>query len=543
MAKTNKQSIDIAVVSKLVAKLTKNKEFKNIEIDTKQFLIDVLTKNYKLDKKNTMILIGSLIALLTPTEVLTSMVFGRISFLIDKLLGVFDEAFFVYKIIEVIIEETKGYSKFVNSDKYKPSELKVTTIELKPREMYQAIKLMISDNIEQDNMSLALTTKPLAIEDVFRYTEEDYKVSARRYLEMNQSKTKDDYVLVKGSKVQKSVVMKSSFSPTTFESVIQSKMNEEVESSKNQLSTYRLSKNITVVEEEIGYESKVFKQTKTYSIETNNIEIKHLNFMIREVNNLEENIDNVVFILPKLLIEVCRKDNCKCQVLTWDLNYVNVADAIKVELEKQLKSLKNPISLSRKAKVIDVPDNLMAKQVEFALERINIIFNDQEVVSFSNDELLSFIPMYNKKNKTQYLIYIQNKVEDVTVSSKKTEIKLNTGTDYRKNINKFNVRLQGDYIMLTNKVEGELDVRQLLNLLQDLFLIQYLVADSSELKCIVNTDCGNKVLLQTDLTKDLNASMIDGTARFNSDIENQIESLIKQELKSVNKSVNKYVDV
>lgn len=542
MARTNKQSIDIAVVSKLVAKLTKNKEFKNIEIDTKQFLIDVLTKNYKLDKKNTMILIGSLIALLTPTEVLTSMVFGRISFLIDKLLGVFDEAFFVYKIIEVITEETKGYSKFVNSDKYKPSELKMTTIELKPREMYQAIKLMISDNIEQDNMSLALTTKPLAIEGVFRYTEEDYKVSARRYLEMNQSKNKNDYVLVKGSKVQKSVVMNSSFSPTTFESVIQSKMNEEVESSKNQLSTYRLSKNITVVEEEISYESKVFKQTKTYSIETNNIEIKHLNFMIREVNNLEENIDNVVYILPKLLIEVCRKDNYKCQVLTWDLNYVNVADAIKVELEKQLKSLKNPISFSRKAKVIDVPDNLMAKQVEFALERINIIFSDQEVVSFSNDELLSFIPMYNKKNKTQYLIYIQNKVEDATVNSKTTEIKLNTGTDYRKNINKFNVRLQGDYIMLTNKVEGELDVRQLLNLLQDLFLIQYLVADSSGLKCIVNTDCGNKVLLQTNLTKDLNASMIDGTARFNSDIENQIESLIKQELKSVNKSINKFVN-
>lgn len=93
-SKTQNFLIDSKKLNKLINTISKNDEYNEIDINVKQFLVDVIMGNYKISKKNSSILVGSVIMLVTPTEMLSSIIFGRIAFVIDSMLGFFDEAFF-----------------------------------------------------------------------------------------------------------------------------------------------------------------------------------------------------------------------------------------------------------------------------------------------------------------------------------------------------------------------------------------------------------------------------------------------------------------
>lgn len=547
-SKTQNFLIDSKKLNKLINTISKNDEYNEIDINVKQFLVDVIMGNYKISKKNSSILVGSVIMLVTPTEMLSSIIFGRIAFVIDSMLGFFDEAFFTIKIINIILEEVNNYKDHISSESYVQSELKVPLeINFDTGELINNIKsksngfrrMTKSVKDEQQN-ELVLFDEALCLSDVISYTTVDYKDAAIKYILSNQKENKNNFVKLDAKKIKKLSFVSDVFDEVEFNKVVQSKMKDVLESSEKKLGTYRLKTTTCNIYD--NYETNIKGTTKLYNLVTSQLSIGLLCFIENEVNNIEDNICNIVFVLEQMLIEATISDKYEIQVITSNVKLVRVSEDITMELTNKLNNSRLKLSRKIKTEAINdtTTDQIVRKQIELALYKIYLLKPEQSTVEFTITDFLKFVPLYKDVDKMKYLLCIQNNFDNIAMNDKNIAVDIEQDYSIKLNKDAFSPVRDRNYLMLNTVVKGNYDKIHMLDLIQRLFSIQLYATDTDLLNIVVNADCLNGMVVQAKQYGNHDVSVIDGLAALTNSKEYYIESLIRKEVKSNMKLIKKY---
>ncbi len=243
-----------------------------------------------------------------------------------------------------------------------------------------------------------------------------------------------------------------------------------------------------------------------------------------------------------MLIEVSIVDNYNVQVIASNPSVIRISEDIQAEISHHVINRKS-ITLKVKSEVVieqQLNDNIITSQVKLALEKIYALKNDEQQFEVSHDAFLKFIPMFNKQDKTRYLLCAQNNFDNVTLLNKSLCIDIEQDYDFKSELQAFSTIRENNYLMLNSKVSGNYDAMHIIKLIHRLFLIQLYSTDSNLLNVVVNIACENGVFVQAKQYDCNQVSVIDATAKLTNGKELYIEKMLKDEVQSNLKLFKQY---
>lgn len=540
-----KFNLDINIMKKLVQKITNELKIP-ASFDTTQFLIDVVTSNYKINLKTYLKLTGYITLLVIPTEKLSSLVFGRLAFILDGVLLIFDELYFIQKIGEIIFGEMNSYNQFITTNKYKPGNLDGFKIDINKDEIILLIKEFIS-GVKTANKADMLPSMRIntskTIVDFCKLTDEMYQQIIINYCLVNRDKY--GFVTLRYPLIKSELLFPELFDERRCIEIVQTQMNDILLSSPTKLHTYRLT-NIPTYEFNIqspynrrskGFVSKQLKVSTSGGVRIINFEKSQLstNNLSLLTNSLiwflnRENAQKMIYVLDKFVIEISALDNFKVNVITNDVQMVGICQ----QLEKSLNNFLRPLRKLVKPKQYFGGDSQLDlninHQLDHALYKYRAVNHLKEEVVIGQTKFLQQLPLGNTSGNNAYLIALQNKYQDVIVTKRDVVISVPKQEQSHQLLHSPG-QVGFDCILFNLTNHGCLDSVHIYSILGQLFDIQYLNASNKVLDVLVNIDLGDGLILNVNLTS-LNPTLIDGKIRLSSDKQNALNQLFIKELKA-----------
>lgn len=541
--------INLSIFDKAINKI--NSEWKSPELNLKQFMLDTLAGNYKVDKKtkqNFVIYIGLLVI---PIEDIIGAVAPRLKVIYSFISTPLDEAAIIGKIIMMINEELIKYTKFVNSKNYKQSEFSdIKAFDISLEAIFEQLKTVIKPNPIINETSAGIVTNDMhkiyEPQIYFQYTNEDYKYVIIEYLIANNGEAapvKIDY-----KDISKNVIFKQGFDIASCERIVQNEMSHIIDKKGiEQLHTYRLSHpmyiehNYLLSKNKVRNESIIDSSNIKY-IENNviieyhqPITVELIAKLINAVENLStEAIDNIsVIINNDIIIGFNLDSTIKVQAISKNIECLKLAQVIEQELRATFTQSKIKVSKVSLPKL--TKQSLTKKKIndsditKLAIDAFcNRILSNQEnqEIEIKISDLRYFIPFYDKNNLTNYLHLLEASESCIRVSEKVIVMKSNK---IKYSINPESVSFET--LFYKRDCFGNYDYKHLIEITQINYVIQSIYNECPALDVNMFITCGNSIYIGVHIGKKPQVKIIDmemklGKTKHN--IEKQLNDELKQ---------------
>lgn len=544
--------LNVSAVDKVAKKI--GNQFDNQDFEIKQFILDTISGNYKLDRKtkqNFIIYIGLLVI---PIEDIIGAVVPRLKPIYSFISTPLDEVAIISKLVMIIKDEYVKYNKFISRDSYVKTEFTdIKTIDININSYFELLKSVMNIEFTKKETSTDLVTNEMRKiyepSTIFQYTDDDYKYLIIEYLIANNKGEKG--VKIDYKEISRNVIFKTYFDIDQCQRVVQNEMSGIIDKNGiEELHTYRLSHPMQI---ERNYYTKSKVQTETI-VENSNIQYLD-NSTVIEYNEkltvqLIAKLINLVTVLnyndKQNISAVINKDiiiefgnNSKVQVISRNIECLKLAIEIENELNYVLshsKLKKTKGVLTKKTKESLVKKKITDEQIiELSIIAfINRIISDEDgkEIEIKISDLRYFIPFYNKKNLTRYLHLLEDSEHCVRVSDKVIVMK---SKQVKFTLNPESISFET--LFFNRDCIGNYDYKHLIEIAQTNFVIQSIYSECSDLDVNLFMSCGNKIYIGVHIGKQATVKLIDLEMNLGNEKGYNIEQLLTDELKYNSKAL------
>ncbi|WOO86541.1 hypothetical protein RZE82_05355 [Mollicutes bacterium LVI A0039] len=542
----------------LIAKLKKSDINLNLDFLT-QFCFDIFSGNYKLKKQNVAKFAGSIALVFLPVEQI-SLSFPPPFFLLGfALRSLLDEALALKLISDCIKDETKNYKKFIKTDDYTPSEFSNPFENFNMKQSLLELQnfILLERNVNKSRYvtnGLVIYEVSKQLSDYIYYNDKDYENLICEYLFREETITNRDIIKIPNAKkISKLLAFPIGFQEDDCLSVLQNDLNNTFENVG--LHEYKLNvpaiispsyflssedSKTYIANDNIKYND--LEATRLYDLTDISFNLNLLLIIAGEISMLNNPaIQSIIFKLHNMDVEINIYLNYQVQVISHEASWFDVAKQLEIQLKMFMKKNKSSKLINialPKLRKLELNDIDINQQIKIALNRLHIISENKNEATIKHDELYNLIPLFNKKNREEYLLSAQ-KQNNTIVDNKKVYIKFDSSPFLNDPFKHLNITTSSSIIMLNSKVSGCMTANHLLNILETLFLVQCYACGFGTLDMIALIDCSDDLFIQANLT-DNSVRIIDAKAILNFQEEEYLEQIISKELKSNLSLIKKY---
>ncbi len=527
------------------------------DFSTYQFVLDILKKNYKIDKKSYKNFLIGIAYFVIPMEDIMKLIFGRFSLLFTLTMLPIDEYMMTKHIMNIINDELENYLKFIRKPDYKEATFEEVALEqlVNVKELTSSV-LKAMKKLQNDEVVIATTDlvdvtmkRNKSIEEVILFQEKDYMNIVTEYIK----NATVEFVTVDYKKLKNQVIFNEMFNIEICQEVVQNKMKDQLESSKDKMHTYRLknlvSNNYSYLKNGISKISENndntinVNDTVIFEVDANENFATAIASIIAKTNqSLNGRTKSVVARYNDLIVEVDIKNNFKTNIITSNVENTEIITTIEKEITSYYNKNKIKQATKQIADITQISKNQVAIvqeedidfKVESAVRKIQRI-NDADV-TVSLKDFNKFISNSNVKNKEKYLIACQN-VKDVKRIGKK-DITIVENEQVVNNILSDSAKeMTFDDVVITCNIPGCLDDRHLAEIQEKVFEAQIIAKESPNQNLSLLINGANNILINFDLTNTIPVKIIDITGQMAKDKLDQIKKVLSSDAYLQNKMI------